>query len=393
MPWQATQMNDLRREFVIKVLQKNASFAALCREYGVSRKTGYKWKERALSEGVRALGEHSRRPNRNPHQLSEAVVCALIRLRLRHPQWGPVKLCQVYAREHGAGPSASSCHRVLERAGLIARRRRRARVAPGRLEAAVVAQAPNTVWTADFKGWWRLGNRERCEPLTVRDAFSRFVLALRVPLSSDSEAVRAEFVRLFETYGLPQVIHTDNGAPFACTRAVLGLSRLSAWWVSLGIQLDRSRPAHPQDNGAHERLHRDLAAEVQSQVQPDRAAQQAACDLWREEFNWVRPHAALQGRCPGEVYRKSERLYREGPLDYGPGFHPRRVSANGLIAWHHQRIFVSGALAGCDLGLRVTNAAELEVWFNHLFLGSIELQTSSFRPAPSRRSEAARLSA
>jgi transposase InsO family protein len=386
-------MNDLRRDFVLKVLQRSASFAALCREFGVSRKTGYKWKQRALEEGVSGLGEHSRRPKRNPRQLAEAVVCGLIRLRLRHPQWGPVKLCEIYRRSYGVAPSVSSCHRVLQQAGLVLPRRCRVRVAAGRLQARLEARAPNEVWTADFKGWWRLGNKERCEPLTVRDAFSRFVLALRVPGGTDTAAVRAEFVRLFETYGLPKVIRTDNGAPFACSRAVLGLSRLSAWWVSLGILLDRSRPAHPEDNGAHERLHRDIATEVAGHVQVDRAAQQAACDVWREEFNWLRPHAALAGRCPGEIYGKSPRHYTEATLEYGPGFHPRRVSANGLIAWERQRFFISGALAGCDLGLRCSGPHELEVWLHYLFLGTLELQTNSFRSAPSRAAEAARLSA
>ena len=199
MPWQTPHVNDLRREFVIKALQRGVSFAALCREFGISRKTGYKWRHRALEDGLSVLAEHSRRPRRSPRQLSEAVTCALIRLKLRHPAWGPKKLCVLYARQQGAAPSLSSCKRVLARAGLVEPRRRRVRRTRGRISVGAVARAPNDVWTVDFKGWWRLANGQRCEPLTVRDAFSRFVLSVRVLAQSGTASVRAEFTRLFQT--------------------------------------------------------------------------------------------------------------------------------------------------------------------------------------------------
>lgn len=395
MPWQTTNMNDLRREFVTKALQGVGTFAALCRQYGISRKTGYKWRERAMADGLNAVVEHSRRPRSSPTQLDEATTCALIRLRLRHPQWGPKKLCLLYARQHGQAPSISSCQRVLHKAGLVQPRPRRVHRPAERLRSAIDAAAPNDVWTVDFKGWWRLGDNQRCEPLTIRDAYSRFVLAVRLPARSDTGSVQAEFLRVFQTYGLPKVIHSDNGSPFAARTSPLGLSRLSAWWVTLGIELNRGRPAHPQDNGAHERMHRDIHAELARYVQPDLASQQAACELWREEFNWERPHESLDGQCPGAVYRKSDRRLPEPntPLDYGPGFFPRKVNFHGCIRWHQQMIFISNALVGCHLGLRVLDAEQLEVWLNYLLLGTIELQTSSFRSAPSRCPEAARLSA
>jgi putative transposase len=395
MPWQIINMNEVRRDFVTKALQGAGSFVSLCREFGISRKTGYKWKQRALDDGLSALTEHSRRPQRSPKQLDEATTCALIRLKLRHPQWGPKKLCTLYARHHGTAPSLSSCQRVLGKAGLVQPRPRRIHRPNERLTTAIVARAPNEVWTVDFKGWWRLGNGQRCEPLTIRDAFSRFVLAVRLPPRPDTTSVRAEFVRVFQTYGLPAVIRSDNGSPFAARRSPLGLSRLSAWWVSLGIELDRSRPAHPQDNGAHERLHRDIEAELACHVQPDAASQQAACELWREEFNWERPHEALAGRSPGEVYHKSARAYPATAvqLEYGPGFFPRKMNRQGCVKWRQQSIFVSAALAACEVGLRVIDAEQLEVWLNYLFLGTIELQTGSFRGAPSRSTETACLSA
>ena len=256
-------------------------------------------------------------------------------------------------------------------------------------------RAPNDVWTVDFKGWWLLRSGQRCEPLTVRDAFSRYVLALRLPEASTTAAVKTEFERLFELYGVPNVIKSDNGSPFASSHAVLGLSRLSAWWVSLGIELDRSRPAHPQDNGAHERLHLDIEREIAAHVATDRAAQQAACDLWREEFNQHRPHEALGGRCPAQVYQKSSRPYSTEPVQlvYGAGFFTRRIAANGTLSWRRHNVFVSGALAGCDVGLRRAELGRFEVWLNYLLLGTIDFQTCSFLGSPSLAKEAARLSA
>lgn len=394
MPWQTTSMNDVRREFVIKALQAGQDFAGLCRQYGISRKTGYKWKQRAREDGLGGLREHSRRPKRSPQAIEEDVLCALIRLKLRHPHWGAKKLLVILQRSGLPAPSLSTGQRILAKAGLVVARRRRAKLPPGRLQAALTSSAPNDVWTVDFKGWWLLRHGQRCEPLTVRDAFSRFVLTVHVPEAATTAAVRAQFERLFQLYGLPKVIKSDNGSPFAAHGSVLGLSRLSAWWVMLGIELDRSRPAHPQDNGAHERLHLDIARELASHVQDDRRLQQAACDLWRQEFNHVRPHEALGGRCPAEVYTKSERRY-PGPvqLEYGPGFLVRKVAANGLLTHRRQRVFLSAALAGCEVGLRRLDAISFEVWLNYLFLGTINFQTNSFLGAPSRPKEAVRLSA
>lgn len=395
MPWQNTTMNDMRREFVLQALAEGRDFARLCRAYGISRKTGYKWKERALQDGLGALTERSRRPRRSPNELGEDTVCALIRLKLRHPHWGAKKLLVIYARSGARPPSTSTCQRILTKAGLVARRaRRRASVTP-RPPSTLPARAPNEVWTVDFKGWWLLRSGQRCEPLTVRDAFSRYILAVRLPAAATTAAVQAEFERLFAHYGLPKVIKSDNGSPFASSHAVLGLTRLSAWWVSLGILLERSRPAHPQDNGAHERLHRDIEREIASRVETDRTLQQAACDLWRDEFNHQRPHEALGQRCPAELYRKSPRAYSPGPIqiDYGAGFFCRKIAANGLLCYRGHRIFISGALAGAHVGLRRTTATCFELWLHYLLLGTIDFQTDSFLGSPSLPKEAVRLSA
>lgn len=385
MPWPIPNVNTIRQEFVTKALTEGSNFAALCREYGVSRKTGYKWRERALADGLNRLSEQSRRPKSSPTQLDEAAVCTIIRFKLRHPAWGPKKIRQLYARQHAVVPSLSSCQRVLTRAGLVMPRRRRVQPETGRISVGTVAHQPNDVWTVDFKGWWRLANGHRCEPLTVRDAYSRFLLAVQVLPQADTRQVRGYFETLFQNYGLPQAIKSDNGAPFATANAPLGLSRLAAWWLALGIELDRSRPGHPQDNGAHERVHRDIAVELARHRQPDLSQQQAAFDLWREEFNWQRPHEALDGRCPGEVYRKSPRRMPDRlELAYGAGFEARKISKAGFLTWGPHKVFISGALAGWHVGLRPCDADHLEVWFAHLLLGHIELSSERLLRAASR---------
>jgi putative transposase len=388
-------MKDVRKEFALKALANGANLTALCLEYGVTRKTGREWRERARLEGINRLSERSRRPLSSPGQLSEAVVCQLVRLKRVYPHWGPKKLVAVYFKTEGQQVGVSSCHRVLQAAGFVQARKRRVRRAATLVLGAVVPSAPNEVWTVDFKGWWRLGNGERCEPLTVRDAFSKYLLSTYVPPDARAETIGSEFIRLFQVHGLPKVIKSDNGSPFACTLVPQRLSSLSAHWVALGIELEHSRPAHPQDNGAHERMHRDLQAEVASRIQVDRQTQQAALDLWRREYNEVRPHESLGGRRPAELYRKSPRAYPPLPLtlDYGPGYLPRKVSSIGNINYEGRRIFITTALAGWTVGLRILSATHVEVWFNYLLLGSFDLQTNRFVSAPSRSAKAVGLAA
>ena len=221
---------------------RTLNFRALCQEYGVSAKTGYKWKQRFLQEG---MAEESRRPKTSPEQLPEGEVCEIVRLKMAHLSWGPRKIRELYLRRHGEVASESTFKRVLERAGLTQKRRKRRSSEAGRLCSGRRATAANEVWTVDFKGWWRSGAK-RCEPLTVRDEHSRYLLEVRALQNARSETVRKSFERLFERQGLPGAIRSDNGSPFASALALLGLSRLSAWWVALGIDLERGRPGHPQ---------------------------------------------------------------------------------------------------------------------------------------------------
>jgi putative transposase len=375
MPWKKSEPMEERIEFGLKALGKE-NFRALCREYGITARTGYKWRERFLRWGIAGMREESRRPRSSPRALGEREVCEMVRLKEAHPRWGPRKIRELYLRLHGEAASESSFKRVLERAGLTEQRpRRRAAAQGGRLHSGRRAQAANEVWTVDFKGWWYDEAGRRCEPLTVRDEHTRYILELRRMENARSETVRRIFERLFARYGLPQMIRSDNGSPFAARSALFGLSRLSAWWVVLGIDLERGRPGHPQDNGAHERLHRDISVELEAVTGTHR---QAALDLWREQFNHERPHEALGMRTPGELYMPAASKYDGTPeaLEYA-AMSSRKVNACGQIHWGSECYFLSRSLAGWNIGLQ-SLGERINVWFGRLLLGQIDPSSASF---------------
>ena len=367
-----------RLEFVLKAL-KTDNFRALCGEYGISAKTGYKWRERFLQDGLNGMGEHSRRPRSSPKGLSEAEVCEIIRIKQKHRAWGPRKVRAIYGRAHGQTPSESSFKRVLERAGYTEKRRLRKMQEAGRLYSGKRAQAPNEVWTVDFKGWWYGAQGRRCEPLTVRDEYSRYVLDLRALPDARTQSVRQSFERLFEKHGLPGAIRSDNGSPFANTAAILGLTRLSAWWLVLGIDLERSRPGCPQDNGGHERLHLDIHWELEKQRLGE---QQAHLDEWRRTFNEERPHEALAMKFPAELYRSSDKKYIGAPEDITyENMASRKVQTTGAIGWAGAHHFISTALQGWSVGVEPIDQERCNVWFGSLLLGQLEPATASFHPA------------
>jgi putative transposase len=336
MPWKKREPMEERMEFAVRAM-RTLNFRALCQEYGISAKTGYKWKERFWRKGLAGMEEESRRPKSHSEQLPEEDVCEIVRLKLAHLSWGPRKIRELYLRRHGEVASESTFKRV-------------------------------------FKGWWRSGDK-RCEPLTVRDEYSRYVLEVRAVEDARSETVRKSFEQLFAAQGLPEAIRSDNGAPFASKHGLWGLSRLSAWWVALGIDLERGRPGHPQDNGAHERMHKDISRELEAMGQCD----QQALDLWRQIFNYERPHDALGLRCPGEVYIASAPKYEGTPedLDY-PQMCSRRVGHDGTIKLEGNGLFLSTSLAGWSVRLKPITSDLLEVWFGRLALGQVDLATSNF---------------
>ena len=373
MPWKKSGAMEQGTEFALRAMQ-TLNFRALCQQYGISTKTGYKWRERFWRKGLAGMEEESRRPKSHSKQLPEEEVCEIVRLKLAHLAWGPRKIRELYLRGHGEVASESTFKRVLERTSLTQKRRRRRAPEAGRLSSGRQAAALNEVWTVDFKGWWRKAE-QRCEPLTVRDEYSRYLLEVRAVEDARSETVRKSFERIFERHGLPEAIRSDNGSPFASRQGVLGLSRLSAWWVVLGIDLERGRPGHPQDNAGHERMHKDISRELEAEG----ACDQAALDVWRQTFNYERPHEALGMRCPGEVYIASERKYEGTPedLDY-PKMCSRRVSPKGLISLEGQPLFLSASLGGWSVGLKPIAEDLMEVWFGRLLLGQVDLGTRNF---------------
>jgi transposase InsO family protein len=378
---------SLRTEFVYRALQEDVPFVVLCREFGVSTKTGYKWKARFMKDGLRGLDDQSRKPASSPQQVGEDQVCEYIRLKVAHRRWGPKKIRELFVRHHPttAPASLSTVKRVLQKAGLVESRRRRRAQECGRLETQVAVDEPNTLWTVDFKGWWYSAEHERVEPLTVRDAFSRYILCVQVLPDARTETVRRCFEDLFQTYGLPGTIRSDNGAPFASRSAPLGLSRLSAWWVALGINLDRIAPGHPEQNGGHERMHRDIAQEVEGALEGDHGNDAVALSMWCREFNYERPHEALGLHVPAELYRKSARRFDPSPaeLTYPAGYERRLVTTAGSVTLHTRCIRISEAIRGWHVGLQQVGAHVYAVWFGPLHLGEIELETESFRAATS----------
>ena len=365
---------SLKLKFVEQARGSGANIAALCREYGISRQTGHKWLRRYHEDGPLGLVEQTRRPRSSPLSKAEDIVAAIVELRDRRTSWGPDKIARVLAVKFGSeSPSKSTVARVLKRLGKVKRRRPLARLWTVEQREHVEVHAPNELWTIDFKGWWKAGNGQVCEPLTVRDAYSRYVLAAKLVSNKTRGTVKRVLQRLFNEHGVPLAIQCDNGSPWVSLQARGGLTRLSAWLISLGIRLIRSRPGCPQDNGGHERMHRGLG-ELQLKPARSRPAQQVECDRWLVEFNHVRPHSALGGRTPAEVYRPLEKRAIALALpNYPPEWRTRRVATTGGISFDGDHIFISIALAGKLIGLRYEGGLRWRAYFFGVDLGTIEV--------------------
>jgi putative transposase len=381
MPWQGVCPMELRMRLVNALLADEDSMTALCEEYGVRRKTGYKWLARFRAEGAAGLAERSRAPHVVPWAVTQAQAEAIVGLRRQHPSWGPKKLrakLLAWAPEQH-WPALSTIGDLLQREGLSRRRkpRRRAAPTPGGVPPIM---APNDVWCTDFKGWFRTGDGATCYPLTVSDGFSRYLLCCRA-VRPDYEGCRPEFERLFRQCGLPQVMLSDNGPPFA-SLAAGGLSRLAVWWIKLGITPVRIAPGKPQQNGRHERMHKTLKAETACPPAANLAAQQLRFDHFRAEFNHERPHEALGQAPPATVYTPARRAYParlEEPA-YPRGFELRRVRNRGEIKWQGERIFIAEPLIGEVLGLNEDQQGDTTVYFGPVQLGRIDGLTLRFEP-------------
>ena len=373
MPWRETSPMDQRTRFIADHLRETHTITELCDRYGVSRKTGYKWIDRYLRLGPAGLEERSRRPHRAPNQTADEIVAAILEARQRHPAWGGKKLRALLQRRHPRWtlPGRSTVCDILRRHGLVPTRRQRRRIGhPGK--PTTIMGAPNAVWCADYKGQFKTGDGRYCYPLTVTDGFSRYLLGCQGLGSTAGAEAQPVFTRLFHEYGLPLRIRTDNGVPFATT-TLARLSKLSAWWVRLGILPEFIEPGRPDQNGRHERMHRTLKAATTRPAAGSLGAQQRRFNAFREEFNHVRPHEALAQQTPATCYHPSPRPMpdRLAPLEYPDRFEVRYVSANGGIRWNRRWVNVSTVCVGEYVGLEEIDDGIWNVYFGPLRLGRL----------------------
>lgn len=385
MPWKESKTMDLRVQ-LIHDHEEGESISALSEIYGVARKTIYKWLERHDAAGVAGLADRSRAPQHCPHKLSADVIAEIIAARQRW-NWGPRKLRVKLAAAQPKiiWPAESTIGEVLKRAGLTHRRKPRVRTPPYGQPFASVAAA-NQTWCADFKGWFRTADGKRCDPLTISDAHSRYLLRCQITPKADSIHVAAIFDAAFREYGLPLVIHTDNGVPFASC-APGGLSRVSMRWVKLGIVPQRSRPASPQDNGRHERMHATLQQATLQPPERNARRQQAAFDRFLHEYNHDRPHEALDDATPASCYTASCRqMPRRVPeLEYGDDVMVRRISQQGSLKVNGARTFVSEIFAHEWMGLRALDERYAEVLYGPITVGFFDTFRHLFHRALSVR--------
>lgn len=364
---------DQRTQFIADHLRETQTITELCDRYGVSRKTGYKGIDRYLRLGPAGLEEHSRRPHRAPNQTADEIVAAILEARHRHPGWGGKKLRALLQRRHPRWtlPGRSTVCDILRRHGLVPTRRSRRRIGhPGK--PTTIMGAPNAVWCADYKGQFKTGDGRYCYPLTVTDGFRRYLLGCQGLGSTAGAEAQPVFTRLFKEYGLPLRMRTDNGVPFATT-TLARLSKLSAWWVRLGILPEFIEPGRPEQNGRHERMHRTLKAATTRPAAGSLGAQQRRFNAFREEFNHVRPHEALEQQTPATCYHPSPRPMpdRLPPLEYPDRFEVRYVSANGGIRWNHRWVNVSTVCVGEYVGLEEIDDGIWNVYFGPLRLGRL----------------------
>jgi len=374
MPWRKTLVvseSDQKMKLVSQVIHRELPMTAACAAAGISRKTGYKWMERYRQGGVGALEPRSRAAHRHGRAMELEVAALIVGLRRRRPHWGPRKLKVVLARNHPelSIPAASTIGDLLRRKGLSRMRRRRLRAQPGQPFAQV--HAPNDLWCADFKGWFRTADGRRCDPLTITDAYSRFLIECRIVAPSYIEVKRC-FEQAFRRYGYPRAIRVDNGEPFA-SAGTAGLSRLAVEWLKAGIRIERIDAGKPQQNGRHERMHRTLKAETATPPAADACAQQARFDRFRRYYNHQRPHEALGQSVPAAHYQPSPRRYRAEWPDpwYDADHQVARVRSDGAIKWYGEIIYISEALVGQWVGLAEVDCERWLVRFGQLELGTI----------------------
>ncbi len=386
MPWKVQCLLEARERFVQTAMRGDHSVAQLCRQWGISRKTGFKWLARFRSQGGPGLASRSRRPHRSPGQTAAGWLKEIGQVRQRRPRWGAKKIYAHLRRKHPRArlPKVRTITKWVRRLGWVRPRRAVARRGPRLARVPLtIPQKPNQVWTADFKGWFCTRDGQRVDPLTVRDLFSRYLLGIRL-LRHNHEPVRQYFQRLFVAFGQPEIIRVDHGQPFAGDGA-LDLSRLSAWWLRLGIGVEFTGRARPQDNGAHEQMHRVYKAEAASPPARTPRGQQQRTNHFVIYYNYHRPHEALGQRVPAALYRKSRRHYRGRLLElrYRRGWPTRRVSESGYARWHGRTRVIGRAFGGQRVGFKPVQPGIHEVYFERHLIGLL-VDTDPGGPRPAR---------
>lgn len=381
MPWKECSVVEERLRFVARLLE-GEEMSFLCREFGISRKTGYKIFERYKDCGLEALTDRSRRPFRYGNQLPMQVEAAIVQLKREKPHWGARKLRELLVRKFKSDiriPAVSTIHAVLDRHDLVQPmnpRRNRARGTP-----LSTGQHPNDLWCVDYKGEFLLGNKQYCYPLTVTDHASRFLLLCEAMESTKEDPTMTAFEGLFQERGLPNAIRSDNGVPFASPNALFQLSKLSVWWLRLGISIERIKPGKPQQNGRHERMHLTLKKETTRPAKANGLQQQARFDEFVEEFNHERPHEALHMQMPAEIYTPSKRFY-DGLPELTYPFHDRSlvVTSCGRVCLHNKKVNISHVFEGQTLGLKEVDDNTWLVSFMDYDLGYVDLEEKTLQP-------------
>src|SRR5271165_296877 len=383
MPWKASSVMEEKVRFVLEYERDEQSMTELCEGFGVSRETGYVWLRRYRALGLEGLLELNRAAKRHPNQTPAAIEQGVLELRQAHMRWGPRKLKRVLERDQAgrAWPAASTMGALLKREGLVVARKKRRKTAPY-TEPLAHADGCNRVWCADFKGWFRSGDGERIDPLTISDAYSRYLLRCQAVAKTDTERVRAIFEAAFREYGMPQAIRSDNGAPFASC-GLGGLSRLAVWWIKLGIVPERIEAGHPEQNGRHERMHRTLKLDLRPAQ--DWRGQQRELDRFRHDYNQVRPHEALGMQTPASVYQPSPRPYPERlpEIEYPDTMQVRTVKSHGHFRWKKHDVFLSEVLWGEPVGLLPVDDGLYTVYFAHMPVALFEQRTRKTYRLPS----------
>src|SRR6266481_3634698 len=387
MPWKASSVMEEKLRFVFEYERDEQTMTELCQSFGIARETGYVWLRRYRQAGVAGLAERKRAAERHPNQTPAEIEQQVLELRQAHMRWGPRKLKRVLERDEPGRkwPAASTMGELLKREGLVVARKKRRKTAPYS-EPLAHADGPNRVWCADFKGWFRTADGERIDPLTISDAHSRYLLRCQAVEKTDTARVQAIFEAAFREYGMPEAIRTDNGAPFA-SHAIAGLSRLAVWWIKLGITPERIAAGHPEQNGRHERMHRTLKLEAAQPPAENRRKQQQALARFREEYNRVRPHEALQMQTPAAIYQPSPRMF---PVQVPEPGYPetmmvRSVRRKGHFRWKKHEVFLSEVLWSERVGLLPEDDRWFTIYFAQFPIARFDSQQLRVTPLPKTR--------